>query len=571
MGHELSLSLALWLAAPAGAHPCRLRELQPAPGAPVYGHLYFDRRVAPLAAADERALKALRPEYPECADGSHLLDESGDCLSFEGVKRLLDEPRRARLARALESLDGRLETYRSRRLAGARPAWTHAEAQAVRDLLRLNGDVLPADVRARFEGWLKDDGHGLGAGARLPSASALGGGGFLQGELDRAFAQSGAAFGAPGAPAPERVDIRALDAAIDAATWTDPKTGQARRYEPEVRRVLRVVAYYADPKDARDAIDILTRVRPHIGPDPDGLFPGQGGAMTLPEPEKGRPQFTIRYNPAYLVTRGVALRSAPGAYRDLLGETPNLSPYRGARPLWTRRKGGVIHEGYRDATVVRFTDVELAATLLHELIHIRTRELGAGAVVPINEEASRQPEMRLIDNYARVEAKAPADFLSEDTSKAYLSWKHDRPGYRERMQRLLADPLAYHVEDREATPEGLAETLRGQLSLKGRAFHEAKLAELTKYVDAQAGMLKDELERLREAGVIGEARLQAGLRELERQRTEAFATEAPSDEEWRRRLEEQMAQIPQDRRLRQELAIDDALWRQRYQSSLPLP
>ncbi|MBI4348295.1 MAG: hypothetical protein HY553_15750 [Elusimicrobia bacterium] len=556
LGYALGASLSL-------AHECRLAWLRPPAGGPVYGHHYFDRRISPIPDGDATEL---RDSASECDDRTHFLDGDGECLTNEQVRGRLEGTRAKRLQRALTQLDAYQESYRSRRLAGMRPAWNAEEADRIREVLRVDGDVLPEDVAGRYEAWLRADGWSLTGRARVPTGSPFGPGGFFD-DGAAPDTTAGAAF----AGLATRPDVRVLDAQIDAAWWTDPKAGTSSGYTPEVKRALKLIARYADPQDARDAIDILARHGPRIQAEPDDFFPSQGGMMqVLNDPKTGREYYKIRYNPGYLIADGHALRTGSGQYDQYLGVVPNLAPYLGESPLRVERRGGMIVEVYADSEVRRYGDVERAQTLLHELMHIRTRETKAGAVIPLNEEKSRQAELRFIDNYARATGAIPQRFLSPEAARGYLTWKYDRHGYRRRLTTLLESPVAYHVEAAESAPEGLETKLRAQLALSGEAFTRAKRTELAKGVDVEVARLQDELGALRRIGAISEREYRRGLGNLQADRERVLAA-LPSDAEFRKRVEDRLARVPNDKKLHQQLTIDDLLWRQRYQFSLPVP
>lgn len=557
--------LAAWLAAPGSAHECLVPDLAPKAAGELFGHLYFDRRLAPLPEADVQALKA---RYPDCPDATHFLDTAGgDCLTNEVVRRFLADGRRGRLARTLDALSGHQKTYQSRRLSGRRPAWTAAEAQAVLGLIRTNQDILPADVVERYEGWLSGDGYAIGSRVKLP-ANVFGTG--LVEDLSSSFAHAGAGFVAPRQHGDART--RQLEAVVDNLTSFDPKTNRQYAYSPEVKRLLRFIVRYAEPKDAEAAIALLSRHQPPIAADVNEMFPGQYGVMQSDLDDKtGTRRYSIKYGLGVLKAGDEYFRLGSKEYRDLVGRDPDLSPYRGAAPQRVVRHGAYVEEVYSDATIFKYSEPELAASLLHEILHIGTRERKAGAVVPISEEASRQAEMRILANYADRVGRTPDKFLSPGRSKDYLRWKHDEAGYRAELKELLDAPLGYNVEAEARTPQALEAKLRSQLALTGAEFTAAKARELAKIVEPQVERLKDELEALRRVGAIDAADLRRASAALERDRREALTTKAPTDDEWRKHLQDSLSRIPGDRRLGVELDIEDSLWRQRYRFSLPLP
>lgn len=561
----LSALFAAWLALPAAAHECLVLDLAPKAGGALFGHLYYDRRLAPLPEPD---LLALKTRYPECPDAVHFLDSAGgDCVTNEVVRRLLAERRRDRLAKTLDSLSAQQRTYQSRRLSGRRPAWTAAEAQAVLGLIRANQDVLPEDVVRRYEGWLSDEGYAIGSRVKLP-ANVFGTG--LVEDLGSSFAHAGAGFAAKHQHGDSRT--RQLELLVDNATYVDPETSRQHAYSAEVKRLLRFIVRHADPKDSEAAIGLLSRHQPPISPDLDELFPGQYGVMQSDVDDKtGAKSYSIRYGVGVLKAGDEYFRLGSKEYRDLIGRDPSLSPYRGASPDRVIRHGAYVEEVYPDATIFKYSEPELAASLLHEILHIGTREAKAGAVVPISEEASRQAEMRILDNYAAHAGRTPDKFLSPGRSKDYLRWKHDEAGYRAELKELLDAPLGYNVQADDRTPQALEAKVRSQLALSGADFTAEKVRSLTQIIDPQVKRLKGELESLRRVGAIDDADLRRALDNLEKDRREALTTKAPSDEKFRKHLQDQLSRIPGDRRLGVDLDIEDSLWRQRYRFSLPLP
>lgn len=557
-------SLLYWLASAAAAHQCLVADLANRPGGEPYGHLYFDQRLTPLSEADVRAVSAL---HAACPEANHFLENGrGDCLSNDQVRRSLADARRDRMAGALEELAAFQKKYQARRLSRSRPAWTPAEAQAVLRLIRVNQDVLPPDLVARYEAWLTQDGHAISARMAPPQnpfASRL------VEDLPSAFGHAGAQF-AGSAASPARA--RELEAVVDNAAYVDPKTKQGVAYPAHVKRLLKLIIRYADPKDAEDAIGVLARHRPPIEEETNRMFPGQYGVMRSDADLKaGTETYFIAYSPGVLEAGGRYFRIGAAQYEKYLGRAPDLSPYRGAGPKRIVRRASHVEEIYDDAVVIKDSEPQQAASLLHELLHIRTRERKGGAVVPIAEEASRQPEMRLFDNYATRTGRTPDTIFSLDRAEDYLFWKYDESGYRSRLKGLLGSQFAYNVQQGEQSPEALEASLQAQLALSGPAFTAAKLRKIDEYVAPQVNRISRELDGLLAIGAITPAEHRKALSKVEAERKDALGREAPSDEDWRRQLTDNLARTRGDRKLGRELDIEDSLWRQRYRFSLPLP